>query len=215
MSEKVKDSLSPENVLKFAKTAKYGLRYWEQKLTQARNDPQYGMNHSDFKGSGGYQAFGVYAAIQQKYAGSDVRGKHQALYELIVNTWRAAENANPCAEVVIIEAAKEEIRKVIDRDDIISKEFYYARYNDIYKKETQMTIKSIKFTTINYITLNDGSPKDITKLTADEGFGLIEQIQQEVARLNAIEKKPKALKSRIAELNAGIDRIVAELDSRE
>jgi hypothetical protein len=208
MSEKVKDSLSPENVLKFAKTAKYGLRYWEQKLIQARNDPQYGMNHSDFKGSGGYYAFGVYDAIRQKYADSDVRGKHQALYELIVNTWRAAENANPCAEVLL----------PTKQEHLVATDWYTPPQEACiatYKKETNMTIKSIKFTTVNYISLNGGTPKDISKIDADEGFQLLEQIQQEVARLNAIEKKPKALGNRIKELESAALVIVTELDSRE
>lgn len=78
-----------------------------------------------------------------------------------------------------------------------------------------MSTTSLSFTTVNYVSINGGAPVDLSKLPADNIFSLIEQTEAEIKRLNEISNKPKALVKRIDDLQAGIDRLVAEIDGRD
>lgn len=78
-----------------------------------------------------------------------------------------------------------------------------------------MSTTSLSFTTVNYVSINGGAPIDLSKLPADNIFSLIEQTEAEIKRLNEISNKPKALVKRIDDLQAGIDRLVAEIDGRD
>lgn len=81
--------------------------------------------------------------------------------------------------------------------------------------EPVMSTTSLSFTTVNYVSINGNAPIDLSKLPADNIFSLIEQTEAEIKRLNEISNKPKALVKRIDDLQAGIDRLVAEIDGRD
>lgn len=56
--------------------------------------------------------------------------------------------------------------------------------------------------------------KDIEMYTDDELYALISKNEAEVARLSAIKNKPKKLEARIAEITAGITKLVEAIDAR-
>lgn len=81
--------------------------------------------------------------------------------------------------------------------------------------ESTVSTTSLSFTTVNYVSINNGPPIDLSKLPADNIFSLIEQTEAEIKRLNEIANKPKALVARIESLQSGIERLVAEIDGRD
>jgi hypothetical protein len=81
-------------------------------------------------------------------------------------------------------------------------------------EEPAMSNPTITFTTTKFITVGNGQKRDISQVSLDELFSLIEQTEAEIARLEAIKKKPKALQARIEALQAAIDELAAEADSR-
>ena len=81
-------------------------------------------------------------------------------------------------------------------------------------KETNTMSTAITFTTTKFITVGNGAKRDISQVSLDELFSLIEQTEAEIARLEAIKKKPKALQARIEALQAAIDELATEADSR-
>ncbi len=66
--------------------------------------------------------------------------------------------------------------------------------------------------TITTKTLING--EDIAKKTNDELFEAIAQAEIEIARLQAIKAKPKALLAKIADLQLGIAALVAHMDAK-
>ena len=56
---------------------------------------------------------------------------------------------------------------------------------------------------------------EITKLTDDQVFKLISDAEAEVAKLESLKARPARITAKIAEINEGILKLVAELDSRD
>jgi hypothetical protein len=79
-------------------------------------------------------------------------------------------------------------------------------------KDTVMT--PIKLTQKTFITGAGYSNQDVSVLTNDSIFEAISASENEIKRLGAIENKPKALEKRIADIQAGIDQLVAIVDAR-
>ena len=55
---------------------------------------------------------------------------------------------------------------------------------------------------------------DIAKKSDDELFEAIAQAEAEIAKLNAIQSKPKALVAKVDELKAGIAALVSHMDAK-
>jgi hypothetical protein len=73
----------------------------------------------------------------------------------------------------------------------------------------------IKLEARTYITLpNTTTPFNATELSDDQLLAAIQQSEAEIERLGKIKAQPKTLKQRVADLQAGIDALVALLDER-
>jgi hypothetical protein len=96
-----------------------------------------------------------------------------------------------------------------------SKEAYQnnaAAYADEIKtKEKQpMSKKTIKIENKTYV-----NGVGVAGMTDDELFNQIAETEKEIARLEAIKTQPKKLKTRIADLQAGIEGLVKIVDGRD
>lgn len=77
-------------------------------------------------------------------------------------------------------------------------------------KETPM---SAKIENVTYVTLPSGARYDAKSMSAQQFFDAIAALEKEVAKLDGVSHKPRALKQRIAELNVQIQQLSDLCDS--
>lgn len=78
-----------------------------------------------------------------------------------------------------------------------------------------LQLKEPQAMTIKITTKTFANDMDISKMSNAQIYDLIKQQEADIAGLEAIKAKPKKLLAEIAERQAGIDALVAYLDSQE
>ena len=160
------------------------------------------VSTDDFKPGG----FNLFMKLLEKMPGNSMQ-QHAYAYTLMLGD--AAYNTTQTTEQIDFDATPA-------RDETV----YYTppeivSFNPINEGTNAMSTTTLSFNTINYVSINGGAPIDLSQLPADNIFSLIEQAEAEIKRLNDISAKPKALVARIESLQAGIQRLVAEVDGRD
>jgi hypothetical protein len=93
-------------------------------------------------------------------------------------------------------------------------EFYGLSAFPISSKDTTTMKTPIKIENRTFITLPGQAAIDASNFTDDQLIAAIQEGENEIKRLNAIEHKPKTLDKRIEDLKAGIDNLVTFMDNR-
>lgn len=72
---------------------------------------------------------------------------------------------------------------------------------------------SAKVETVTYVTLPNGARRDASTMKPEEFFDAIALLEREVKKLDGIERKPRALQERMADLESQIDQLASLCDS--
>lgn len=80
---------------------------------------------------------------------------------------------------------------------------------------TQGTTMSIKIEQKTFVTAPGLGAIESKMLTVESAVSVIKQAEDEIERLEKLKNKPKSVTKKIEDLQAGIDALVKELDSRE